>query len=71
MEIDTLITANDRLKQACDIFEKNSEACVVEYEARLKAETEIVKLKQCIEEGHSYGDEPDCFRCGHYGPRGA
>ena len=29
---------------------------------------EIIKLRTCIEEGHDYGEEPMCKRCGHYGP---
>jgi len=29
---------------------------------------EIIKLRTCIEEGHDYGEEPTCKRCGHYGP---
>lgn len=33
---------------------------------------EYSKLVECIEQGHDYaeakGGEPDCQRCGHYGP---
>lgn len=36
---------------------------------------EYSKLVECIERGHDYaeakGGEPDCQRCGHYGPGGA
>lgn len=28
----------------------------------------LSQFKKCIEEGHDYGDEPECSRCGHYGP---
>lgn len=34
----------DHLQKACDIFEKNSEACVTEYEGRLKAEQRVDDL---------------------------
>lgn len=69
-EIDELTRKNKRLREACDIFEKNSEACVAEHEARLKAEERNRKLLKCINEGHLYGEEPNCSRCGHYGPGG-
>lgn len=32
------------------------------------SEPTVEQLKQCIESGHDYQDEPTCFRCGHYGP---
>lgn len=36
----------ERLRWACDVFEKNSEACVEEYEGRLKAEKQLVKTQE-------------------------
>jgi len=38
--LEELETRNERLKEACDIFEKNSASCAEEFEGRLKAEAD-------------------------------
>lgn len=40
----------------------------LKFDEYLERGREIIKLRTCIEEGHDYGDEPTCKRCGHYGP---
>lgn len=28
----------------------------------------VENFLKCIKDGHNYGNEPTCSRCGHYGP---
>jgi len=42
-----------------DVLKKHIEKC---------PDHPLSAYKKCIEEGHDYGDEPECSRCGHYGP---
>jgi chromosome segregation ATPase len=51
-EVRQLKRINGRLVVAAEIFEKNSAACVEEYEGRLKAEARVAELEEDIKAKH-------------------
>jgi ATP-dependent Clp protease ATP-binding subunit ClpA len=61
-----------RLKARIEELEREAKSLrqAKQHHRKLKKEVQAKEdeLRICIEEGHNYGDEPECSRCGHYGP---